>query len=98
MTLDKDGNYLPWVQPKYGTDAQDNPVTPPKGYAIVPEGAEIKHRWRVFDVYAGWMTPDDYCARNRHHTRSDGRWTTWARPMRSNAKLTDPLKGNNEHT
>ena len=86
MSLDKDGNYSLWIQPEYGDDAQGKPVKPPKGFAIVPEGTEIKHRWRVFDVYAGWMTPDGYDARNKNHTRSNGRWTTWARPTRGRDK------------
>lgn len=82
MKLNEEGNYLPWTQPQYGTDAQGNLVTAPERYTIVPEGEQIKNRWLVFDVYAGWIIPDGYNARNKMHARSSGRWTTWARPVR----------------
>jgi hypothetical protein len=81
MTLDPDGNYLPWIQPEYGTDAQDKPVIPPVGYSIVRPGVIIQKGWQVFDVYAGWIKPDNYSAENKYHTRTKGRWTTWAQPI-----------------
>lgn len=84
MTLNKDGNYEPWVQPKYGTDAQDNPVTPPAGYVVLPESTVIRDGDIPFDVYAGWMQPDGWHWINKCYSQSDGRWTTWARPLRSN--------------
>lgn len=80
MTLDRLGNFNPWVQPAYGFDAQDKPVSPPPGFKIVPDGTELSpsNEYMVFDVYSGWFKPDDFDQRNRHHCQSRGRWTTWA--------------------
>ena len=86
MTLDKDGNYIPWVQPEYGHDAQERIVPPPAGHEILPEGKVILEGDVPFDVYSGWMRSDGWDWVNHCHARSDGRWTTWARPLRSNEK------------
>lgn len=60
MTLNEDGNYLPWVQPAYGTDAQDKPVAAPEGFSIVLEDRPILSGDIVFDVYAGWIIYNTY--------------------------------------
>ncbi len=55
------------------------PIEPQPGWEIVPLGAVIKRGWRVFDYYAGWMTPDDWHARNGFTARREGRWLAWAK-------------------
>ena len=90
MTLDKNGNYEPWKQPEYGFDAQDKKVTPPAGYEILLEGKVIREGDVPFDVYAGWMKSDGWHWVNRCYSRSEGRWTTWARPVPSNAPHEPP--------
>lgn len=80
MIKDANGNFVPWLQPEYGHNAYGNEVTPPAGFEIVKLGEVIERGWMVFDVYSGWMKPDNYCADNKFHTRSNGRWTTWAKP------------------
>lgn len=87
MKLDEDGNYKPWVQPKYGFDADDKSVIAPEDYILVKEGDVIQDRDIPFDVYFGWIKPyrelkkpkPHYHSINRHHARSSGRWTCWAR-------------------
>lgn len=90
MTLDKDGNFDPWCQPKYGTDSNDIKVTPPKGYYLLEKGTRLLAGDIPFDVYSGWLTrgtpPKDPTRCKypnlRYNTTavSEGRWTSWARP------------------
>ncbi len=79
MKLDEQGNFNPWVQPKYGMDANDQAVKAPKGYVLLEERVPILRGDKVFDVYAGWMPMDNYLADRKEWTRSHGRWTTFAR-------------------
>ena len=81
MKLDKDGNYSPWTQPNYGKDAYGAILQPPEGYEIAPEGTQIESGWLAFDVYSGWKSGGEYHSRNKLYTKSDGRWTAWARPI-----------------
>ncbi len=55
ITLDKTGNYIPWVQPQYGFDANDVVVKPPKEYRILSQGEVLKQGDIPFDVYSGWL-------------------------------------------
>lgn len=77
-----------WTTHKYGHDAYGNKLVIPKGWILVKPGTEIKHGWRVFDVYAGWMYTDEYQSERGHHVcggsgyPSDamGRWQAWIKP------------------
>ena len=90
MVLNEIGNFEPWVQPEYGTDAKDEDVIPPPGYFIIPKNEALKLGDVPFDVYSGWLKPDKIPAEpekclypNLKYTNiaiSEGRWTTWARP------------------
>ena len=80
MTLDKDGNYIPWVQPLYGFDANDAVVNPPKGYKILNQGEILKQGDIPFDVYSGWFKGYDGIS-HHYQARSAGRFTTYARPI-----------------
>lgn len=90
MNLDEHGNYSPWRQPQYGKDASDSGVVVPIGYELIRENGELRHGDVPFDVYSGWLIPEKLSRdpskckypdlRYNSHARSDGRWTTWARP------------------
>jgi hypothetical protein len=80
MQLDEQGNFLPWTQPAYGTDAYDKPVVPPNGYRLLPDGTLLAEGDMAFDVYSGWLSASSL-ARRGYYSRSDGRWTTYARKV-----------------
>ena len=91
MKLDDEGNFNPWVQPKYGTDANDDAIVPPEGYLLLNKNDPLKKGDIPFDVYSGWLkrgkTPRNpsRCKypdlRYYYYAISDGRWTAWARPV-----------------
>jgi hypothetical protein len=51
MKLDSCGNYNPWVQPEYGFDAADCPISAPEGYKLVKFNTKLKLGDIPFDVY-----------------------------------------------
>lgn len=88
MTLDSEGNFDPWVQPKYGFNAEDVAVVAPPEYVLLEKNVKILPGDIPFDVYSGWLWTDqgglpknNWYSKNGCHTSSEGRWTTWARPQ-----------------
>lgn len=84
MTLDEHGNFVPWMQPSYGCDAENKPLEIPAGWVLVPQGWPIQVGDVPYDVYAGWLEPTDsrWHAINGYRAQSSGRWTAWRRVAR----------------